>query len=588
MKRLRIIWQLYGAFAALIVITMLVFGFQVMAQFQADTLQESMQSLELKAKLIRKLTLPYLLENRGLPDEELRNLASIIGDRITVINVDGQVLSDSEKNPASMDNHGSRPEILQAKLAGTGISQRFSKTLGKDMQYLALRIDEQDTTRGFVRVSILKTSYNERLFEMRDGIMTSAIGIGLFALMLGFVLARRFTRPLVHMTNVAARMAEGDYDQRLPEISNDEIGELSSAFNQLAASLAERISTMAEDRNQLAAILSGLIEGVIAIDQEQRIIHLNEAAGDILGVRYETVKNRLLWEELRISELIQATDRVLHEEAIVQTQFSQGEVPIELTVVPLKDSLQRISGAIIVMHDLTEIRRLETMRSDFVANASHELKTPITAIRGLVETVIDDPQMPEKDRIGFTNRIKRQTMRLSSIVTDLLTLSRYDSSFAVPEMQLVDFAVIVNAEIAENYQLANDRNIEIQSLLTDEPVMVKGDELALVQMVNNLIDNALKYTAAEGQVIIELEVDSAWILFSVADNGTGISEQEQQRIFERFYRVDKARSTEMGGTGLGLSIVKHIVLAHGGEISVESSLGVGSAFKVRLPLTQTI
>lgn len=252
-------------------------------------------------------------------------------------------------------------------------------------------------------------------------------------------------------------MAEGDYDRRLPQIGRGEIGELSGALNQLAASSAERISTIREDRNQLAAILSGLVEGVIAINRDQRIIHVNGAAARMLGVKQDEIKDQLLWEAFRISELIQAADRVLHEEALVHTRFSRDELSIELTVVPLKDSVNRVSGAIIVMNDVTEIRRLETMRSDFVANASHELKTPITAIRGLIETMIDDTAMSQADRSSFADRIKRQAIRLSSIVGDLLTLSRYDSPFSIPEMQLINMTAIVNREIVNSSQTARKK-----------------------------------------------------------------------------------------------------------------------------------
>lgn len=584
MKGSRLVWQLYGAFAALIAITLLIFGLLVMQQFQADSVRENRQSLELKARLIRNLTLPYLRQNQGLPDADLSDLASILGDRITVIAADGKVLSDSQRDPESMDDHSSRPEILQAKTAGIGISQRFSQTLGKDMHYLALRIEEQGSIRGFVRVSIPQAGFNERLFEMRDGIIMSALAIGIFALVLGYILANQFTKPLVHMTEVASRMAEGDYEQRLPRIGRGEIGELSRALNQLATSSAERISTIREERNQLSAILSGLVEGVIAIDRDQRIIHVNGAAARMLGVKQDEIINELLWEAFRIGELIQAADRVLNDEEFVQTQFHRNALSVELTAVPLKDPDNRVSGAVIVLNDVTEIRRFETVRSDFVANASHELKTPITAIRGLIETVIDDSDMTREDQERFADRIRRQAIRLGSIVGDLLTLSRFDSPFPVPEMQLIDMVKIVNREIVNSSQFAQDKNITLVSDEVTNSVVVNGDEKALLQMVSNLIDNALKYTSDGGQIKIELGSDESWAHLSVSDTGIGIPEEEQQRVFERFYRVDKARSTELGGTGLGLSIVRHIALAHGGDVSVSSTPGSGSVFKVKLPL----
>jgi two-component system phosphate regulon sensor histidine kinase PhoR len=419
---------------------------------------------------------------------------------------------------------------------------------------------------------------------MREGIIVSALAIGLIALAFGFILTNQFTRPLVHMTDVASQMAEGDYEQRLPRLGKGEIGELSRALNQLATSSAERISTIGEERNQLAAILSGLVEGVIAIDRYQRIIHVNGAAVRMLGVKQDEIIEKLLWEAFRIGELIQAADRVLGGEEFVQTQFRRDELSVELTAVPLKDTSDNISGAIVVLNDVTEIRRFETMRNDFVANASHELKTPISAIRGLIETVIDDADMSQEDRDRFADRIKRQTIRLGSIVGDLLTLSEFDSPLSEFEMHLIDMVEVVNGETANSVQIARDKDIVFQSVGMAKSVVVNGDEKALMQLVGNLIDNALKYTSVSGQVKVELEADESWAYFSVADTGIGIPEDEQSRVFERFYRVDKARSTELGGTGLGLSIVRDIALAHGGDVSVTSSLGSGSVFRVKLPL----
>lgn len=583
MKGSRLFWQLYGAFATLIISTIIIFGLLTVNQIQKQKTEENRSSLELKAKLIRNITLPYLEAEQRLPDADLNRLSSIMGNRITVITADGRVLSDSEVNPETMDNHGNRPEIQQARSREIGMAERFSQTLQKDMQYFALRIDDQSHNKGYVRVSIPLASINESIYQLRDGILMSALLVGSLALMLSYLFASRLSKPLVRMTEVAKNMAEGDYMQRLPHSSNNEIGELSQALNELAGSSIQRLSTIAEERNQLAAILGGLVEGVIAITGDQRIIHINEAASRMLDLPPVQTSGKLLWEILRNSELIRATEAAIQGEELVQTNLRYLGTSINLAVVQIRDAENKISGAIIVLHDVTTLERLENIKADFVANASHELKTPIAAIRGMVETIMENPEMPTDDRVRFTSRILKQTMRLGSIVRDLLTLSRFDSSVVNFESEVVDMNELLVSELDSLSQQAAEHGISLTSEVGDAPLLVKGDEKALSQLISNLTENAIKYTQSGGKVLVTLRRDKNWVLLSVADDGIGIPPREQQRVFERFYRVDKARSTEMGGTGLGLSIVKHIVLVHGGEISLHSEFGVGSDFRVRLP-----
>jgi two-component system phosphate regulon sensor histidine kinase PhoR len=554
-------------------------------QLKKQNAEENRASLEIKAKLIRSITLPYLSTEQRLPDPELNKLSSIMGNRITVITASGRVLSDSESDPDSMDNHVNRPEIQQARSRGIGVSERFSQTLQKEMQYLALRIDDQSDNKGYVRVSIPQASINENIYQLRDGILMSALVVGALALMLSYLIATRLSRPLVRMTGVAKSMAEGDYMQRLPHSPNNEIGELSQALNQLASSSRNRLSTIAEEINQLAAILGGLVEGVIAITDDQRIIHINEAASRMLNLPPAQHGGKLIWEVLRNSELIRATEAALQGEELVQSRLRYGGRSINLAVVQLRDAENEISGAIIVLHDVTAVERLEDIKADFVANASHELKTPIAAIRGMVETILEEPDMAVDDRQRFTSRIHKQTLRLGSIVGDLLTLSRFDSSVASFDKEAVDMSALLQREMDSSMlQTATEHGVTLTSEIGEGSMQVNGDEKALAQLISNLADNAIKYTKPGGQVEVSLTRDHDWVLLRVSDNGIGIPYQEQQRVFERFYRVDRARSTELGGTGLGLSIVKHIVLVHGGEISLQSELGVGSVFLVRLPV----
>jgi two-component system phosphate regulon sensor histidine kinase PhoR len=369
---------------------------------------------------------------------------------------------------------------------------------------------------------------------------------------------------------------------------SDEIGDLANAINGMTGQLRTQIDTITADRNMTLAILASMVEGVVAIDRDEYVVHVNSAAEAILGIDAATARGRRIWEVTRIVEVSEALADAMNENRVrvseVRIPKPQKDQVIQLIGAPLRNAKDTLMGAIVVLHDMSELRQLEAVRRDFVANISHELKTPLAAIRGLVETLIDDGNMDRATHDRFVEKIHDQSMRLSSIVSDLLTLSRLESDQGHAQYEALDFREAVVESYRAQVHVAETKRVEIRANVWDEPVIIEGDGEALRELVDNLVNNAIKYTPEGGHVDIGLSVEGPNAILSVKDTGIGIAPEDQGRVFERFYRVDKARSRQLGGTGLGLSIVKHVALAHGGAVSLKSAPGKGSTFRVQIPL----
>ncbi len=584
--------KLYLGYVALILLSTAIVGGLIAQQIEEDSVKEIRQSLNVRAVFLQNLVSPTF---RGPPDptlqQRIRALGAAIDTRLTVIGLDGGVIADSEENPSEMDNHANRPEILAARSHELGNTTRFSDTLGTMMMYLALPVWSEDRLVGYVRTSLPLSVVEERLAHLHALV---ALGAGIavsVALILGLFFARRVTNPLTSMTTAAESMAHGNYDQRIPVTTTDEIGTLARTLNRLSENLRDRMETINKDRNKLLAILGGMVEGVVAVDQDERVVHMNAAAGIILGISPESIVGKKIWESITIHKVCEIVDKTLRDATEVAEELQLIGPPqdraVKVNASPLHDSQGSLVGAVVVLYDLSELHRLETVRRDFVANVSHELKTPITAIRGLVETLIDDKQMHPEHRERFLIKVRDQAMRLGVIVTDLLTISRLETQGDVLERKFLDLRDPVLASSQGLLPPREKEGIIIESQVPEEPVTVLGDEEALCQVVRNLLDNALKYTPKNGRVWVRLRQEEGHAVIEVEDTGIGIEPRDLDRIFERFYRVDKARSRELGGTGLGLSIVKHITHAHGGWVSVDSVPGKGSTFRIYLPLAPT-
>ena len=592
MFRSRFLWKLYAGYALLIILTTGIVGGLVGLQIARRTLSETDRRLESEAVLLRHIASGRLGTDR---ESELQGmvltLGTEIGTRLTIIRADGVVVADSAQLPELMDNHGSRPEVLAADEAGIGTASRYSRTLDKRMRYLALPLEGLgDRTIGWVRTSLPLTLIDNRLTELRGVVLLGAAVATVAALGLGFLLARRFTRPVLSMATAAESIAAGDYEKQVQVSSKDELGTLAKAFNVMSRHLRTSTMTLNADRRKLAAILSSMVEGVVAADRDERVVHMNEASGRMLGVDPERALSQPIWETIRVREVTEVISEALRREKVVHRVVRLSGSPdriLDLHASPLQSGGGVLAGAVLVLDDITQLRRLENVRRDFLGNVSHELKTPVTAIRALVETVLDDPEMVAETRHSFLGKVRNQAERLSSLVSDLLSLSRLESEAEALDVEPIDLREPIEASIASLQTASAAKGICITAELPGESVIVNGDPEALQQAVTNLVDNAIKYSQGRA-VQVRLLSDGGEALLEVEDDGVGIDPRQQERVFERFYRVDKARSRELGGTGLGLAIVKHITLAHDGRVSLNSTPGRGSAFQIRLPLVREL
>ena len=586
MTRSRFLWKLYAGYALLILLATGLIGSLVAARIESETLADIDRRLRAEAMLLRDiaengLTHPARLQKRAL------DLGTEIGTRLTIIRADGLVLADSEHEPSEMDDHGDRPEVLEARRSGMGKATRFSRTLQKTMRYFALPIEgEEGALLGYARASLPLTVLTQRLSQLRNAVLVSALVATVVALLLGFLHARRVTRPLFEMVEAAEAIAGGDYRSQVDIHSGDELGDLARAFNTMGATLESSLATVEADRNKLTAILSSMMEGVVAVDREERVVHMNRVAGRLLGVQQTKILGRPIWEVTRIPELLETLTETLRREGPVHRSVRLAGHPdriLDLNATPLEAGERGVAGAVLVIDDVTQLRRLETMRRDFFANVSHELKTPVTVIRGMVETLLDDPEAPATIRQRFLSKSRDQCDRLASLVTDLLSLSRLESGSGLGDLAPIDIREVVDASVAALIPTAERRRIDLVVQMPPQPVNIEGEEESLRQAVSNLVDNAIKYTHKGGSVRVRVRGDGAMAEIDVEDNGPGIEPRHLERIFERFYRVDKARSRELGGTGLGLAIVKHTARALNGDVTVESTPGRGSLFRIRIP-----
>ncbi len=589
MIRSRFSWKLTAVLLLPIFLSTAVVGGLAIRSIEEDSKEEVRRSLAAQAALLRNVAAPRLGQSHETAlKQEVRSLGEEIGTRLTVIDAGGQVLADSQEEPSRMDNLASRPEILSARSHGSGTATRYSHRLGATLTDLALPIEENGRLLGYARASLPLSGVDQRVARLRTVVALGTVLALLAAGVLGLALARSFVKPVNAMTAVAEGMAHGDYNRRLPATRTDELGDLARALNRTAESSQSRMETIITDRNKLLSLLKGMVEGVVAVDREERVLQMNSAAGTILGALPETSVSKPIWEVTRVRQVCDTLSRTLKTGRDVKDELrlvtrSQDQV-VEMLASPLLDGEGELAGAVVVLHDVSNLHRLQTVRRDFVANASHELKTPIAAIRALVETLIEDRSMPSSDRERFLDKIWNQSMRLSSLVTDLLTLSRLESSPTGPDLQPIDLRQPFRGAVQALLPTSEERGIAVHAEIPPGPVRVLGDAEALGQLTTNLLDNALKYTGRGGQVWARLKNTGNQVLIEVQDTGMGIAPQDQARVFERFYRVDKARSRELGGTGLGLSIVKHIAVIHQGQVFVESSPGIGSTFRASFPI----
>ena len=589
MFRTRFFWQISGSLLILSCTVAAVVGILFSKIVEKKSLEEVRESLRIKTFLLQSVvnSRKYSFSN-PLFHKELKTLGTEIKTRLTVIRPDGTALADSEQEISSIENLGSRPEILAVQAHGFGSSIQYRDTFKKSIMYFALPIYSGERQLGYVRTSLSLYILDERLSNLSFIVFFLSFLIIITGIGSGVLFIHFSTKPLAEMKSLAEGILEGRYDHPLPTARNDEFGKLARALKEMAQHSQDRMESVLTDRNKLLLLLKSMVEGVVAIDNNERVLQMNSAAGKILGASSESSLSKPIWEVTRISRVCEILSAALETRAEVKrklllTTHSKDQV-VEMTAVPLLDREGALVGAVLVLHDVSELHRLETIRRDFVSNASHELKTPITVVRAIVETLIEDKSIPLDQQQKFLMKIHTQGLRLSAVVDDLMTISRLESDSGMWERSPLDLKSVIQESTQLFLPLAKERKVNLEIQVEESPMIVMGDKKALGQIADNLLDNALKYTAQDGRVVIRLVRENKKAILEVQDSGVGISKKDQARVFERFYRVDTARSRELGGTGLGLSIVKHLTEAHRGQISLNSAPGIGSTFRVSLPI----
>lgn len=523
----------------------------------------------------------------GSLQSHIKDLSALLSLRITVISKTGDVLADSDQDPLTMDNHLRRPEIQAASVTGIGATARYSTTLGREYRYLAVPLALNGEVLAYIRVAKSLSEFAAEVTEERSMLIRNSIFIALLALALGFVFFSQQANKLEHLIVVLKDFTNGKFEKRLPDAGSLGLSEISESINQIARQSEISFSRVAEDRNRLATVFTCMVEGVIDVDLEQTILHVNDAAVRLLSIESKSCVGQPIWHAIRNQTITDALDRAIKqntvERAQVVLQRDLSTITLDVYAASLQNDYFEPMGAVLVLHDITEVTNLERIRTDFVANASHELKTPIAAIRAITETLLDDRAIDLETTQHFIKRLHAQSLRVADLIQDLMTISRLESSQGISDYSKVDLRALINRAVEVAKIPAGEKNQIIETKLTDEEFFLFADSHYLSQLLDNLLDNAVKYTQDSGLISIILECDRRWVTLKVCDNGLGMSSDQQQRIFERFYRVDKARSQSLGGTGLGLSIVKNIAEKHGGSIEVTSKIGAGSTFTLRLP-----
>jgi two-component system phosphate regulon sensor histidine kinase PhoR len=588
MRELRLFWQVFWAYLAIMIVVIVGLGLYALHEARRFYIDRQSNELETAAWLCADRFAELVRAERW---SEVQTVCEELGQRlsmrITVILPSGKVVGESLEPPERLDNHADRPEIIEAHGGAVGRSFRFSNTRGEELMYVAVPLKREDQVAAVVRTAVPVQSVAQTLRQVQLRIGLAGLAATALVAASSVFVARRIVRPLEIIRDGAERFARGDLDHRLPVYGADEVKMLAESMNRVAQEMHLRMETIISREYEHEAVLSSMDEGVLAIDHAGRILSLNAACGVLLGVEPEKVRGRLIHEVLRTYQLLRFVERTLVSSACVEEDLELRHPEnrwIHAHGTLLHDAAGNKIGALIVLHDVTRLRHLENVRRDFVANVSHELRTPITSIKGFVETLLAEELADKETSLRFLRIVLKQADRLDAIINDLLLLSRIERGTEEHSIALDREPIlpVLCAAVEMCECKARDKQIHVQVECGEElSASINGP--LLEQAVVNLLDNAIKYSSPGSCVRIAASADAEHVVIQVQDEGCGIEAKHLPRLFERFYRVDKARSRELGGTGLGLAIVKHIVAAHRGTVDVESTIGRGSTFSIRLP-----
>jgi two-component system phosphate regulon sensor histidine kinase PhoR len=598
-----LIWKLLSAYLFLIGLCTAVGGWYIASAFNHFFWSQKRLDLEQTTTLMMPLIEPLIGDGRQHDLKSLcARLASETGAYLALFDANGGMLVDTENHISSGHQAAGSPEVIEAIAGRQKLTTRFNHILKSDVMYLARPVVSQGNQIGVVRMGVLMTEVNRSQATILLRIVLSGLVVAVAGVVaIGVLVTRHISRPIEYVRNRVDRFAAGDLSRSLYVPESNEFGPMVTSLNHMARELDQKINTLTERSRRHETVLASMVEGVLAVDAEARIVWLNEAAADFLSVDPEKSRGRTVFEMIRNPELHKVVSHALkgHRPVEIEITIRRGqpgigpgkqdaqECQLQAVGTLLQGDQVARNGAVIVLHDVTRLRHLETIRQQFVANVSHELKTPITAIKSGVEALISHPHegdaAPTRDSERFLKIIARQADRLNDIVDDLLMLARVerDTERHEVELELVDVASVLEAAVETCYSKLKDKRLRADIAATHLQAMLNAR--LLEQAIVNLLDNAIRYSPEGATVKITVEKQDGEILIGVHDVGPGIPTQDLPRIFERFYRVDPSRNRALGGTGLGLAIVKHIALAHGGEVTVLSTVGKGASFVIHLP-----
>ena len=578
--------SLYLLSTALILIFIDLF---LLSTFKSYLIEQTRERLKKEVALLKNVI------EKGYPggiatkavDASAKEFGKSLHARITIIDHQGRVWGDSDvlsKNIASLENHRNRPEIRQALEKGNGESIRYSTTLSTSMFYVASSLSINGKTSGVVRLALSLSEVDRTTSRAYQFIYLATLVSLIGAVMLTILTSAWISKPIRELARTARKMASGELTVKTKKQASDELEELANSLNFLSAELKEKINKLSREKSQLQAILSGMLEGLMVTDEKGKVILINKSLERIFSIK-DSALGKTPLELVRKTELQEAVSKALKEHVPLTIRFTLflpevKELEVNLVSFEFED---RRRGIVAVFHDITKLSMLERVRKDFVANVSHELRTPLTAIKGYTETLLDEGIQDPLQVREFLSVIDKHAERLSLIVEDLLSLSRIESADFTPSLQPVSVKRVCDRVAAIVSKMVQKKEIKFTFDIPGDLPQVQADEPLIEQALINLVDNAIKYTREGGTVTLSAQSQGNEVEVSVSDTGIGIASEHLPRIFERFYRVDKGRSREMGGTGLGLSIVKNIVEKHGGKLWAESELNEGSTFFFTLP-----
>ena len=576
-------YKVFGTYLVITLIAMVVVGFYATSQIKSRLMERIETELTSYAQMIT------INPSQSEITSEINSLSRISDARITLIDSEGVVLADSGGQASGMDNHLNRPEIQEARVKGKGRSMRFSKTLGMNTLYVALPVKEGSGIRGYIRLARPLAEVRHYVREINVLILQSFLIVGFLSFLVAFVFTSRLTSPIHEMEQFTERLREGEDPGSLMINSSDETGRLARNINYMVMELKERIRSANEEKGKLESVFASMEDGILVLDTDGRIEATNDTSKEILKARFRDIAGKTPLEAFRNIELQKALDRFKETGTPVSRKIilEEDHTVLDVTISPVQGLTEGEEKTTIVLHDVTRLKRLEMARADFVANVTHEIKTPLTAILGFIET-LEEGAIDEKETARkFLQIIHKHAERLNRLVDDLLVISAAELGEMSFSFENVSLDGVIENVLPVIETRASEKGLDLEKEIPDDLPLIWGDRDRLHQILLNVLDNAVKFTPDAGKILIKtLDGKDGNVYVKISDTGIGIPKGEIPRLGERFYRVDKARSRELGGTGLGLSIVKHLMTAHGGRIEIKSQPGKGTTVSLIFPTFQ--